>query len=200
MTRGVQGVSELVACHVSAEGSAVGARVTPFSALPHAVALKIFRRVPADQRARVALVCRAWRDAVADPDAWVRLNLSWKSGVSVAVTDATLRAVAARANGGLCELHVNGCDALTPAALLEVVTENADSLSTLSCLAYTNANAFKPFQEVEALARAAPQLEYFHVGAEATVEDALSMLFCNFPFAALVGGRAFLHSKGTWAV
>ena len=183
VTRGVQGVSDSVACHVSAEGS-VGARVTPFSALPHTVALKIFCLIPADQRARIALVCRAWRDAVADPDAWTRLCLYWGSGVSVAVTDATLRAAAARANGQLRVLDVDNCDALTPAAIMDVVTASKETLLSLSCLR-EDSTVFKSFDLVETLALAAPQLKCFYVDAAASTAETLRMLRRDFPFEAL---------------
>ena len=123
---GVRGA--LLPRHDSAAGGSLDARLT-FGSLPHTVVLAIFDFVPADQRARAALVCRAWRDALADPAAWTVLDLStveW-SGVTLQVTDATLRAAAARANGRLCELYLDNRDALTPAVLLDVVTANKDT-------------------------------------------------------------------------
>ena len=184
MADGVRGVrGALVGCVTAAAGSGAACGTT-FASLPHAVALTIFGRVPADQRARVALVCRAWRDALADPAAWAVLDLSLRSGITVAVTDATLRGAAARANGRLRELVLDGCDAVTPAARLQVVTANASTLCSLSCT-YSKIDQFMPFQHVDALARAAPQLEEFRVNAEATYEQAMCMLRNDAPFGAL---------------
>ena len=175
---GVQRVrDELLARRVSAAGvvAACGsgaARATPtFASLPHAVVLTILGDIPADQRARLALVCRAWRDMVADPAAWACLDLSVRtSGITVAVTDATLRAAVARANGGLRFLYLDDCVALTAAAQLEVVTANAGTLHTLSTLYEQREGvAPLPFHELEALARAVPQLEEFCADAQVTV-------------------------------
>jgi hypothetical protein len=82
---------------------------TALSPLPHAVVLDIFARLPADVRARCALVCRGWRAVTSEPSLWTRLNLSPSSGVSVAVTDAVLRGAAARAHDGLVWLDVSDC-------------------------------------------------------------------------------------------
>ena len=81
------------------EPSALG-----FMDLPQAVALHILSYVPADVRARAALVCRAWRVTVADPRLWTVLDLSPASGVAQPVSDATLRGAAALARGGLTSL------------------------------------------------------------------------------------------------
>ena len=183
---GMHGVRDaLLPRRDSAAGGSLDAPLT-FASLPHAVALTIFGFVRADQRARIALVCRAWRDALADPAAWTCLNLStveW-GGVTVAVTDATLRAAAARGNGRLCELYLDDRDNLTTAVRLDVVTANAGTLRSLSCLACT-VDQNRPFQEVEALVRAAPHLEEFRVDAMATVEQALRMLRNESPFETL---------------
>jgi hypothetical protein len=79
------------------------------SALPPALALRVFARVPADIRARCAAVCRAWRAALAEPAAWARLDLSLSSGVPWRrLTDRALRAAAAKAAGRLAALDVRG--------------------------------------------------------------------------------------------
>ena len=178
---GVRGA--LLPRHDSAAGCSREARLT-FASLPHAVALSIFCKLPADQRVRITPVCRAWRDALADPAAWTVLDLSHKSGVTVAITDATLRAAAARANGRLRELSLDDCDAFTPAVFVDVVGANMGALRTLSCLC-TKANAFLSFQVVEALARAAPKLEKLCVDAATTVEQAMRMLHNDSPFEVL---------------
>jgi hypothetical protein len=74
--------------------------------LPPALVRDIFLHMPADQRARAACVCRAWREALADPALWLRLDLSVSSGVTCRVDGAALRYAAARARGGLEALDI----------------------------------------------------------------------------------------------
>ena len=50
--------------------------------LPEPVLQRIFAVLPVDQRARCACMCRAWRDALADPERWAVLDLTSSSGVS----------------------------------------------------------------------------------------------------------------------
>jgi hypothetical protein len=63
----------------------------PIEALPPPLLRLVFLRLPADQRARAACVSCAWKDAVADPALWRRLDLSAESGVTCRVDDAALR-------------------------------------------------------------------------------------------------------------
>ena len=98
----IQGVRSSLACRPAAAAGSFGAGVASFASLPHAVALAIFGEVPADQRARISLVCRAWRETLTDPAAWELLDLSaLSSGVSLYITEEILRGVAARAHGRL---------------------------------------------------------------------------------------------------
>ena len=149
-----------------------------FASLPHAVALHIFACVPADARARAALVCRAWRDAVTEPSAWARLDLLPTSGVTIALTDAVLRGAAARAQGQLSAILLQSCDELSYAALLEVVTAHAGSLRELTCWSGTGRTGaiIRTVEEVEALARAAPQLRVLHADVHTSVTDAAHLL------------------------
>ena len=172
---------------VAAGGSGAARAVATFASLPRAVELLILFEIPADERARLALVCRAWRDMVADPEAWKCLDLSVRtSGITVAVTDATLRAAAARANGRLYALHLDDCTALTQAARLEVVTANADTLRVLSvwCSEYS-VDLPLALPELEALALAAPLLEEFHADAKASVEQVIRLPRNEAPVEAL---------------
>ena len=152
-----------------------------FLDLPHAVALHILSFVPADARARSALVYRAWRATVADASLWTVLDLSCASGVAQPVSDATLRGAAALARGGLTSLCLDYCDELTDEARLEVVTANAGSLRKLSCLFATITGP-----HVEELAAAAPQLVAFKVDVNESVAEATRMLRNEAPFGALV--------------
>jgi hypothetical protein len=99
-----------------------------FAGLPHALFLLILALLPVDTRLRCAEVCRGWRAALAERSLWLRLALSPESGVARRVTDALLRAAAARAGGGLLSLAVVDCPAITRDALLAVATANAATL------------------------------------------------------------------------
>ena len=152
--------------------------------MPHAVALRIFSYVPADERARAALVCRAWHVTVSDPQLWTVLDLSPASGVAQPVSDATLRGAAALAHGGLTALRLDGCVELTARARLEVVTANACSLCKLSCLIEAEHASLSGDHVVELLV-ASPQLVAFEVDLTASVAEATRMLRHDAPFGAL---------------
>ena len=152
--------------------------------MPHAVALRIFSYVPADERARAALVCRAWHVTVSDPQLWTVLDLSPASGVAQPVSDATLRGAAALAHGGLTALRLDGCVELTARARLEVVTANACSLCKLSCLIEAEHASLSGDHVVELLV-ASPQLVAFEVDLTASVAEATRMLRNEAPFGAV---------------
>ena len=72
------------------------------ASLPLAVAQRIFLALPVDRRAQAACVCRSWRDALADPALWTRLDISAPSGVNMTLNrDALLLGAAACASGRL---------------------------------------------------------------------------------------------------
>jgi hypothetical protein len=77
-------------------------RSTDFSSLPHSLVVCVLAALPADERLRCAEVCKPWLAAVCDRSLWLRVDLSPESGVTHAVTDALLRAIAARAAGHIC--------------------------------------------------------------------------------------------------
>ena len=47
-----------------------------FASLPLPLAHRVFLALPVDARGRASCVCRAWRDALAEPSLWTRLDLS----------------------------------------------------------------------------------------------------------------------------
>ena len=153
-----------------------------FASLPHAVALHVLSFMPADARARAALVCRAWRALTGERSLWTTLDLSPESGVPHPVSDAVLRGAAARAGGQLAVLNLNDCNQLTQNACLDVLAANS-SMLVLCCIG-ANFNP-PPFASVEALASAAPQLRTFEAGAGATVAEATRMLRNDAPFGSL---------------
>ena len=174
-----------LAPRVRAASDAGGARhgALGFGHLPDTVVRHILSYVPADARARAALVCRGWRVTVSDPRLWTVLDLSPTSGVTCPVTDATLRGAAALARGGLTALCLDFHPALTDEARLEVVTANAGSLRELS-LSSWHGRAVEE-AHVQELLGAAPQLLSFKVVVEAPVTLAARMLRNEAPFGAL---------------
>ena len=151
-----------------------------FQHLPDAVVRHILSYVPADARARASLVCRAWRDTVADARLWTVLDLSHASGVVQPVSNATPRGAAALARGRLTVLCLDDCYAVTDEARLEVVTANAGSLRELSCF-----SGILTCAHVRQLAHAAPQLVSLTVDVEAGVAEGTRMLRYDAPFGAL---------------
>jgi hypothetical protein len=116
----------------SARVGAVAERASSaLSPLPLSLVVHIFSLLPADERARCALVCRGWRVTLDELSLWTRLDLSPSSGVGVRVTDAVLAGAAAKARGQLAALDVRGCDDVSYDALLGVVTANGGALREL---------------------------------------------------------------------
>ena len=114
----------------AAEATQPSAALQP---LPLPLTQRIFTLLPVDSRARAACVSRAWRDALADPSLWTRLDLSETSGVVRRIDDDVLRAAAARAHG---RLEVLDMGKRAWAAAREVVAENAASLRELRWLCF----------------------------------------------------------------
>jgi hypothetical protein len=143
-----------------AQRGAAPACALSLASLPHALLLRVFAALPADVRLRCAEVCRGWRDALSERSLWTRLDLSKTSGVAHRVTDALLRAAAAKACGALQALHISGSRHVTHTALLAVVTANAGALRELDAgdCRYDNGHLFVQ-TELEALLRAAPHLQ-----------------------------------------
>ena len=114
-----------------------------FSDVPPPLLLKIQIFMPVDSRARACCVCPAWRDALASPALWTRLDLSVTSGVmcslaGVHAEGGALRAASRRARGdtlnpgpGLETLEVTGHRSLGLRLLRQLVSDNADTLREL---------------------------------------------------------------------
>ena len=156
-----------------------------FSSLPHAVALQIFAAIPPAARARAALVSRAWRDGIAEPSVWTRLDLSRARGG--AVTDAALRGAVARARGQLTVLAVECAEGaeVSQNALMEVLTAHVGSLRELHLCADDEGSRIFSVAYVERLVRAAPQLRVFRADVQATLAGAARLLRKEAPFEAL---------------
>ena len=189
-------VGDAVAARAALAPRTFEATTDIFAALPRALALPIFRLLPADARAHAALVCRAWRDAVAEPSVWTYLDLTFSGGVRVSVTDAVLRGAAARARGQVQTLAVMH-SAVSYDAVLQFVTANADSLHELYCMKPEDISWIQSWgaQLVERIARAASQLRILHVDVCVSGADAVRMVSKDEPFGALR-----LHSLGMFRV
>jgi hypothetical protein len=137
-----------------------------------------------DTRLRCAEVCRGWRTAVAERSLWLRLDLSLASGVAARLlTEALLRAAAARAGGGLLSLAVVDCPAITRDALLAVATANAATLQEARlCLGSWRGLSC---EQLEALLRGAPLLRTLHADLRCSVAEARRFLRNEPPFEAL---------------
>jgi hypothetical protein len=144
----------------------------PFAALPPALALQIFAALPADTRLRCAEVCKAWCAAVAERSLWTRLDLSHTSGVTHEVTDALLRAAAAKAGNALTALGVSGVwrPLVQHGVLREVLAANAATLRELRCLRGQHQGWSSA--DLEALLSAAPQLRVCEADVFLGVADA----------------------------
>ncbi len=151
--------------------------------MPLSLVLDIFARLPADERARCALVCRGWRATVAHASLWRRLDLSPSSGVSVAVTDTVLFAAAALARGGLASLDVFDCDSVTHEARLAVARAN---VGTLKRLRLSSSWQFDDTSsDLEALLAAVPLLTRCEADVHCWAQLAVRMLRNEPPFEAL---------------
>ena len=156
-------------------------------ALPPTAVREILRRIPADQRARAACVCRCWRLVVADPALWAVLDLSTASGVTLRLTPERLLAAAACAQGRLEVLNVPPDSELLP-ALNEIAAANAVTLRELRSLTFEDDpedfpdgnGAEQALADLQALLLAAPALQVVEASMSCRVAMAPRLL-CNQP-------------------
>jgi hypothetical protein len=175
------------------------ARRNPTDALEPALLRDIFGRLPADQRARAACVSCAWRDALADPALWRRLDLTARCGVACRVGDAALRAAAARARGSLEALDVSG-HTLTWHVLCAVAAANAASLRELRVSRFdvsvpNGVRAADQTPDVRALLSVAPGLQLLQTDVLCRSAVARSMLRGEPPWEPLRLRRLALASE-----
>ena len=62
--------------HVDAAAELVAPDRVTFASLPPPLARLVFLALPPDARGRACCVCRAWRNALAEPTLWTRLDMS----------------------------------------------------------------------------------------------------------------------------
>jgi hypothetical protein len=159
-----------------------------FASLPLPLARLIFLALPPDARGRASCVCRAWRDVLAEPALWTRLEMPEDAeGDYAAMRLRALRVVhgaAGRAHGELRQLvllqHYFSQDELLP-----VLTSNAGSLRELQV-----SSVLEDDTDFEAIVAAAPLLQVLRVeGVSCTWKDAPRMLRAEPPFAPLQMGE-----------
>ena len=80
----------------------------------HTALVQVLRLLPQDARARAACVCRAWRDAAADPALWLALRFD---DCTAKLNDEELARLCVRAGAGLRDLRLDApaCGAVTAA-------------------------------------------------------------------------------------
>jgi hypothetical protein len=118
---------------LAAVASRIGPDAATLTSLPLLLAQRIFLALPPDARGRACCVCRAWRDTLADPSLWTRLDLSAVREFAVVERPRfvfLLRGAARRARGQLCLLDLSQ-HYLELHWFLPVLTANAGSLREL---------------------------------------------------------------------
>ena len=151
-------------------------RAWAFPQLPLDFVLAVFALLPADARLRCAEVSRAWRDTVALPALWRRLDLSDTSGV-VRYSLGLFSAAVARAGGALTALDVSG-NHVGAEHLRAPLHASRGSLVELRLGMQTRASV------TELLARA-PQLRELCCGVDGNLDDAAALLEGGPPLAPL---------------
>ena len=126
-----------------------------FASLPLLLACHIFLALPVDARGRAACVCRAWRDVLAEPALWTRLDMYVLAFEQRYL--AMLRSAAARAHGRLFYLELSQRE-VKQVALLPVLTSNAGSLRELH-LHHICATGNDMLTTVKSVLAAAPLLQ-----------------------------------------
>ena len=170
--------------HTDGVARRISADAATFASLPLALAQRVFLALPVDARGRACCVCRAWRDALADPSLWSRLDMSPFVEVEEERFVAVLHGAAGRAQGQLCVLDLSQ-EHVSMDDLLPVLTANAGSLRELHLLP-VDGDDVDVCPTVEAVVAAAPLLQVVtadEVGC--TWKDAPRMLRAEPPFAPL---------------
>ena len=183
--------------YVDAVADRFGTDAATFASLSLPLAHRIFLALPADARGRASCVCRAWRDALADPSLWMRLDMSVVRVRFQRFADV-LQGAAGRACGELRQLDLSQHDASID-ELLPVLTANAGSLSELHL---SDVRARLGYDEdecltVEAVTAAAPLLQVLTAEAvSCSWEDAPQMLRTKPPFQ-MRGLKVYFSSPGS---
>ena len=156
-----------------------------FAALPPLVAQQIFILLSPDQRARSQLVCRAWRDAIADPHVWKRLDMSSIYGGFERrfCRLAVLRGASARARGQLEAIVLRSYNDVDLADLCYVLKANGGTLRELT---FIKGNDTWTAARLQHMLRVAPKLHVFYAElTSVSLGKAVQLLRNDPPFGAL---------------
>jgi hypothetical protein len=115
--------------NVQALALLIGPVAATFASLPLPLVQRIFLALPPDSRGRACCVCRAWRDVLADPALWTRLDMSFIDHKHHYFT--VLHGAAGRARNQLSQLDVSRYRYGLQELLLPLLTANAGSLREL---------------------------------------------------------------------
>ena len=173
--------------HVDSMAQLLARDAATFASLPLPLAQRIFLALPPDARGRASCVCRAWRDVLAEPALWTRLDMSgvrsWRPFLPV------LHGAAGRARGRLQQVELSQerlSRELTMAVLQPVLTANAGSLRELRLYRVHESDYYVDAPTVQAVVAAAPLLQVL-AAEEVTCKWELAprMLRAEPPFAPL---------------
>jgi hypothetical protein len=176
--------------HLEAVANRIGPVVATFASLQQPLARLIFLALPSDARGRASCVCRAWRDTLADPSLWFRLDMTVVRVEKQRFIPVLHGAAAAgRARSQLRQLDLSQLD-VSLDDLLPVLTANTGSLRELHLNSVNTDNfRFETGYErptVEAAVTAAPLLQVLTAkDVSCTLEDAPGLLRAQPPFALL---------------
>jgi hypothetical protein len=177
----------MIDVHVDSMAQLLARDAATFASLPLPLAQRIFLALPPDARGRASCVCRAWRDVLAEPALWTRLDMSgvrsWRPFLPV------LHGAAGRARGRLQQVELSQerlSRELTMAVLQPVLTANAGSLRELRLYRVHESDYYVDAPTVQAVVAAAPLLQVL-AAEEVTCKWELAprMLRAEPPFAPL---------------
>jgi hypothetical protein len=175
----------------AAMDAATSAPLFRLTLLPLPLVLRIFLLLPVDSRGRACCVCRAWRDALADPELWTRLDLTEAGGVAAhlfADVPLLLQGAAGRAQGRLHTLDVRmafGMPVVNQPALLAVLAANADSLRVLRVNTLRQLHGDTELASALAFFDAAPRLERLDADVACYAVDAPRFMRAEAPLGPL---------------
>ena len=154
-----------------------------FCSLPDEVVVMIFARLPLDARLRAREVSPAWRALLEDVSLWQRVIFSEAVAkrLADALTLGLARAAIARAKGTLHTLNLFLVLDIPLAALIELVTENGESLRSLRTPKTLYLNA----ADVAHLRQAAPLCK-LHCAVLCTGAEAVALLRCELVCPSLL--------------
>ena len=170
--------------HEDAAAVRISRDAATFASLPLPLACRVFLALPPDARGRACCVCRAWRDALAAPALWTRLDLStmrvrcWQRFLTVLFGAAT------RAQGQLCVLDLSQQQVSREVLLLVLTAGSLRELHLHNLDAGHGENLMSP--TVEQVAAAAPLLQVLTAEDVGCMwEGASRVLRAEPPFALL---------------